>query len=322
MAIKLPILAGLHAATRLAFKMAGYKWELRRSDELELGLWRIKLGRSKKTNPKRFVLVPGFGDSSFSWLAVLAFLRPVLQSKYDEVVLVDFPGFAGFQAKKSAFPSMDLLLLALGDCLDSLQPHTIMGHSLGGWLTSSYAVSCGEGTRATTRKYSGPEMIILADPSGAFGSEEERKVLIDLFRGTGEHGFESIRGKLFTKEPMWFPLVASEAGQFLAAPEISAFLHSIREDHIVQPRLKHIRARVWLLWGEDDALVPSGWHTEWLSALKSSPSDQLLAQAVLIRGAGHSVHIEKPAVVAAAVTQMLLGKTPHDLGKRWWKVVS
>ena len=322
MAIKFPILAGLHATTRFAFKLAGYKWELRRSGELELGLWRIKMGRGKKANPKRFVLVPGFGDSSFSWLAVLALLRPVLQSKYDEVVLVDFPGFAGFQSKKTAFPSMDLLLGALGDCLDSLRPHTIMGHSLGGWLTATYAVNCGEGTRATTRKYSGPEMIILVDPSGAFGSDEERKVFSDLFRGTVESGFETIRCKLFTKEPMWFPLVAREAGEFLGAPEISAFLHSIREDHVVQPRLKHIRARVWLLWGEDDVLVPADWHTTWLSALKTSPTDDLLAQAVLIRGAGHSVHIEKPAVVAAAVTQMLLGKTPHDLGKRWWKVVS
>ena len=322
MAVKLPILAGLHTVTRMAFKAAGYKWELRRSGELELGLWRIKLRSGKKSNPKRFVLVPGFGDSSFSWLAVLGMIRPVLSRKYDEVVLIDFPGYAGFQHTKSAFPTMDLLLSALGDCLDSLKPHTIMAHSLGGWLTASYAASCGEGTRATTRHYRGPEVIILADPSGAFGSDEERKVFGELFLNTVVHGFESIRGKLFTKEPLWFPLVVREAGHFLTLPEISTFLHSVRDDHVVQERLKHIRARVWLLWGEDDILVPSHWHKAWLAALKSAPTDQLLASAVLIRGAGHSVQIEKPAVVAAAVAQMLLGRTPHDLGKRWWKVVS
>src|SRR4051812_5776338 len=79
--------------TRRIFTANGYQWEPRRSGEIKLGYWKKSL-RSKdqrKSYPKRFVLIPGFGDSPLSWYSTISLLTPVLKGRYDEILLFDFP---------------------------------------------------------------------------------------------------------------------------------------------------------------------------------------------------------------------------------------
>jgi len=44
-------------------------------------------------------------------------------------------------------------------------------------------------------------------------------------------------------------------------------------------------------------------------------------RTVLIKGAGHTPQLEKPAVTAGVLAQILLGRMPHERGNRWWRLI-
>jgi pimeloyl-ACP methyl ester carboxylesterase len=127
------LLRPVHAVIEFALKKAGFRWELRRQGDQKIGLWRKALReRPPGARPARLVWIPGFGDTPVSWLSVLGPLMPLLRKRFDEVVLVDFPGYAGFLSREKPFASIDLLIQSLGDVLDSLEPRVVAGQSLGG----------------------------------------------------------------------------------------------------------------------------------------------------------------------------------------------
>jgi pimeloyl-ACP methyl ester carboxylesterase len=315
----------VHWFGRKAFEQAGFEWSVRRSGDQKVGIWRKKIGSArtrKKTQNKRFVLTPGFGDSPISWLLVISMIGPALRrAGFDEIVLLDFPGFNGRLVAEKCIPSLDLLFEAAEDIYDWLEPDTILGHSLGGWLTARYAVDCGAGLRPKTRRnygYEGPSQVVLVAAAGVYESVQVRDSIGAIFAdlvGTG--GFDALRPHLFAKEPLWFGWVADGFSKFALDSGIRQFTESVREDHLVQNRLGDVRAKTWLIWGDRDTLVPTGGVGTWLEGLKSPESS---ATAVLIKGVGHSPQLEKPAVTAAALTQILLGREPHAKGARWWQV--
>jgi pimeloyl-ACP methyl ester carboxylesterase len=318
----------LHWVGRGTFQRAGFQWEVRRSGDLKIGMWRKKLRKEtsasrKGISPKRLVIVPGFGDSPLSWLMVTSVLLPVLRKAgYDELVLLDFPGFNGRLFCEKCFHSMDLMIQVVEDVFDWLQPDTVLGHSLGGWLAARYAADCGRGERPKVQKrhgYTGPGKLLLVAPAGVYESTEVRDFVAQLFRDlVGDVGFAALRPHLFAKEPLWFNLIANEFSSFVRDEDIRHFTESFREDHMLHPLLNRIRAETWFVWGDKDTLVPTGGVKTWLAGLSSVPGG---ARAVLVRGTGHSPQIESPAVTAAILAQILLGKRPHSRGVRWWKLV-
>jgi pimeloyl-ACP methyl ester carboxylesterase len=311
---KVPVMRSLHWAAAHAMRRAGYRWELRRSGELKLGLWRKSL-RSGATAARakavrKLVLIPGFGDTPMSWVGVLALLGPSLKKHYDEVVLVDFPGFSGFLAHEKAFHSMELLKNTLFDVLDSLTPQTLMGHSLGGWLATLYAVECEEGLRPKTQTtghgagYQRPENLILADPSGVFSDEASSNELRDKFRKAleAEGGFDAIREHVFAREPFWIRWVSGQFAEFFRSQEVARFVESFEESHLInEPRLERLRSKVWLIWGEKDTLVPPTSIPVFLRKLNQEHS---LCRAILIKNAGHSPQIETPGALAVVLGQV------------------
>jgi pimeloyl-ACP methyl ester carboxylesterase len=308
--------------SRKLFEGAGYSWEIRRSGDLKLGLWRRKLGsdRSRLAQPRRFVLTPGFADSPSSWQMVIALLSPALRrAGFDEIVLIDFPGFSGRLADEKCYPTMDLLKSAYGDLLDWLEPHTILGHSLGGWLAAGYACACGAGERPKMKRrhgYEGPRQLVLAAPAGVYQSADVHQAVAAIFADVvGEKGFAALRPHLFAKEPLWFGWLAQGFGRFAADPGIRQFTESVREDHLLAHRLGQVRARTWLFWGEHDTLVPTAGWQAWLRGL-SAPGCE--PEAIVLRGIGHSPQLEKPAVTAALISQMLLGHVPESRAIEDW----
>jgi pimeloyl-ACP methyl ester carboxylesterase len=275
---KLPIRWALQFAGKLALGRAGYRLELRRSGELKLGLWRKSWRQAQAQRPRRFVLVPAFGDSLLSWLPVLIALRPILRRHFDEIVIVDFPGGGGFLSHERSFHSMDLLMCATFDVFDSLGPHTILGHSLGGWLAGFYAGQCGGGDRPGRGAGLGfrrPERVMLVDPFGGLGAE-----------------------------PAWFSGLAEDVVQLM---------ESIRPDHQVELHLPKIASDICLLWGENDSLIPAANAHRWVAGLKKREGRSM---GVLVRGAGHSPHLENPGATAAAIGWMLTGRAPNRLMRR------
>lgn len=310
--------AGHWLAARLLARTGG-RWEVRRAGDSGVGLWRIPLGgrreRALGAPSRRLALLPGLGDTPLSWMGVLAINLRALRAAYDEVVLMDFPGYSGFQALQPVFGSMDSCLASVADALDELRPATILGHSLGGWLTAHYATEVASGARPATRRpgWEGPETLILACPSGAFGPNSAGEELRETFARATREGFGAVRPVLFAREPRWFRLLAREFGQFVAREDLARFLDSIEPRHLVQPRLGTIRSRVWLLWGDQDAICPPEWVGHWTTGLGPSA-----AGAITLSGVGHSPHVENPLATAAILGRILRGQTVGpDPGKRW-----
>jgi pimeloyl-ACP methyl ester carboxylesterase len=304
---------------RKAFERSGFTWDLRRSGDLKIGMWRKSLRSrfdGKTASPRRFALIPGFGDSPISWLLVSRLMESGLKrAGFDELILLDYPGFSGRLVDEKCFPSMDLLIDATGDVLDWLEPDTILGHSLGGWLSARYAADCGAELRPAVRKrhgYQGPRNLLLAASAGVYESDEVAITIGEIFVSAfGEQGFSALRPHLFAREPRWFEWVSKDFTKFATDPGIRQFFESIREEHLLRERLGKIRARTWLIWGERDTLVPPGGIPAWIQGLGAA---QGTPHAVLIKNVGHSPQVEKPAVIASAISQILMGHAPRGRG--------
>jgi len=313
---------GLQWVAQGFFKANGYRWETRRSGDLKIGYWRKKLRTQdrKPPYPKRLILLPGFGDSPLSWYAVLALLYPILRNEFDEVILFDFPGYGGVLSKEKAFPSADLMFAATCDALDSLKPHTLVGHSLGGWLAAHFAGLCGKKERPKSNQlsYSGPSSLLLLCPSGIFPDAQTRTEFEGIFRRSQGGGFESLRPYLFSKEPAWFSWIMPFLGDFLKREDIVQFLASFRDDHYLEALVAQIQADVWLIWGEKDTLIPPSCVPTWLQLL---PTKMNQKPAVILKNIGHSPQLESAAITAALIGQILSGRHPHRLGKRWWTLM-
>jgi pimeloyl-ACP methyl ester carboxylesterase len=327
----LPVLKSVHWAAAHAMRRAGYRWELRRSGELKIGLWRKKL---QSGSHRRLVLIPGFGDTPMSWIGVLTLLRSPLKKNYDEIILVDFPGFSGFLSHEKAFHSMELLKNTFFDVLDSLAPKTVMGHSLGGWLATLYAVECEEGLRPKTqtagpgKPYQRPENLILADPSGVFVDEAASNDLRDKFRKAldQEGGFNAIREHVFAREPFWIRWIANHFSDFFRSQEVARFVESFEPSHLIdEVRLEKIQSKVWLIWGEKDTLIPP---TSIPLFLKKLNQQGARCRAILIKNAGHSPQLEAPAALAVVLGQVLTeasgGRAKYfnfPVSQHFWKMV-
>jgi pimeloyl-ACP methyl ester carboxylesterase len=295
--VRVKVLRALHGAAATVYRAQGYKWEEYRFDGYKIGVWRKRtlVGRLRRGKTHRgFVLVPGFGDSSLSWFTTLKILEPLISTLYDEIALLDFPGFSGYLHEEECFHSLDLMLKSGSALLSRLNAHTVLGHSLGGWIASYHA--------AMARKK--PERIILVSPSGVFDSEQSKQQWAKLFGKIRKSGdFADLRPHVFHKEPVWFPLVAREFARFVGNRDIQTFMASVTEDDLVENLLPQLKSDVWFLWGEKDTLVPIQLLEGWTRRLPARVAEK---QCLRLKGIGHTPQLESPAKVAAAVAKILV----------------
>lgn len=303
-----PFISSVHKLALTLLTTAGFTWEVRRLGDSKIGLLRQKFRKS--AHPRRMVFTPGFGDTPLSWASVWLPLRPILSREVDELVWLDFPGFGGFLHDEPAFDSMDEVERCFKEVIDSLKPKVMVGHSMGGWLTSSYV------TRLLPEHQ--PEKLVLIDPSGVIGKPEEYPVWKERFEQIMDGGSEFLRPHVFKNEPFWLKYVEHEFFYFLGTAEIKSFIRSVEPRHLVENRLDQVRAKTWVIWGELDTLIPTELSDEWLKRLTHPDADPRL---VLFAKSGHSPQLEATGSTIAVMTQILLGKSPiENLKLPLWKV--
>jgi pimeloyl-ACP methyl ester carboxylesterase len=306
-----PLIRFSHQAALKIFEGLGFKFEVRHFGESRLGLLRWPIAKpAPGTLPRRLLMVPGFGDTPLSWWTILAGLKPILRRQFDEVVLIDYPGFSGFLHEEAAFDSMDELLRVFREVVDTLKPEVLVGHSLGGWLAADYAI---ERPDAAIRQ------IILVDPGGIVPSEADRVVWRDLFNRALQSGSKHLLPHVFAKAPLLLPFFEEEFFSFLKSDEVRSFVASIEDRHLLNDRVGRIRADSIVLWGDQDTLNPVEWIDHWLGRL---PADRK-KMGILVRGSGHSPQVEKPGILIALFTQIFLGREPKNLALLpLWKVIT
>lgn len=303
-----------HLSVLYFLKKAGFRWEVRNLGGLKLGLLRKTLS-PKTSSPgrrhKRLVVVPGLGDTPLSWLTLFSGGITELREKgFHEIVFVDFPGFSGFLKFSQPFHDFQTLTQAFNDLMDSLHPDVILGHSLGGWLTATYATHCGQGIRPKVtpslhRNYAGPEKIILMNPSGIGFKRDELRNWRKRFYEESSQNFDEFQKHICYRHPLWFKLVKSEMASFFQKKEIQEFIRSIRLRYFLNRDAKNIRASVRLIWGEKDTMTPAQWIYDWLEVLGPTNPD---VRATYIKDCGHSPQFEVTALTRRLILDELVGR--------------
>lgn len=225
-------------------------------------------------------------------------LQADLSRLYSEIVLVEFPGFHGYLFNEPCFASIDSMIGAFVPALDSIQPHTIIGHSLGGGLAAHYAAIRGW-------NYSGEsqlEQVILIAPSGVFVDRDFRAKIENRIMELVENGIECLReiSPSLLEKGNRFNRLLSELMAFASQEEIRQFVRSFRDEHILEPLLPQVRAKVDLVWGARDTLIPPTVIPCWISALK-----QTRARVVRMEGVGHAPQFEAPVRLTSVISRLV-----------------
>jgi pimeloyl-ACP methyl ester carboxylesterase len=336
---RLKVSRGLHLLGSGAYSALGFRWHSFRRGEFQLGYWSLRL--DSKLNSKnrdssltqalrRWVLVPGFGDSALSWLPVITPLLPFLRSHYDEVIALDFPGYLSFLGKEPAASSFELLRGATLDLLWYLNPTVLVGHSMGGWLASRFCLdSLSDRSQLQPKVRSerrSLEALILAAPAGVFADTTEQEAVLERFRRASTRGeSQQVSDVLFAgKTPWWFRFLAEDIKRMLGTREVSTFFDSLQVKDLIDPLSPSLPKNTWLLWGEYDRLIslrnleawlsPDGSQNQLQSTFVEGAEPQKQLRALVLAGVGHSLQLEAPLVTAFAIRRILSEKTQNWAG--------
>jgi len=259
--------------------------EVRRRGEMQWALWRIpfplKVNRARRG---RVLWIPGWGDTPLSWLPLA--VAVTARKGFEELVVLDFPGFHGSLAHSRCITEMDRFFDISCDVARELKPEILVGHSLGGWLSA----------RAAIELETPPEKLVLMAPSGICGGKDERqrwRSEFELFVSSSnatEYG-----NRLFAEAPAWWGRLGSLFVPFLSREDTREFLGSVQEHHFLDEGLRDKLSRlaaceIELLWGEKDQIVPARFAEHWSKSLPHS-------KVTLWQDVGHMPQVETPVRV-------------------------
>lgn len=294
-----------HQVLRQAFERNGFQFEVVNQGDASFHLIRKRYREPVKDSlqaVRRLILVPGFGDTPGSWIPSFVFSRSELSKHFDEVIILDFPGYLGFLSTSSMVPSMAVLLSVMKTVCEANPPTVLAGHSLGGWLAAK-----------TAQELNRPiEHLIVVSPSG-LTPENERQAFGDLIVNSQSVPLADLISRVIHNPKKYHHLLSDDFKTFYAKPEIREFVESVKPDQFVNP-LKQFRAKkVSVVWGENDQFVPAHWLRHWVEHFGA------YTDAYVMKETGHLPQIERPKVFADLFLHAVLGR-PGTEGSGWKKV--
>ena len=293
----------LHRVLRAAFEKNGFHFEEIKQGDATFHLIRKKLREVAPGNEvRRFVLIPGFGDTPASWIPSFGFSRSDLMKNYDELLIADFPGYLGFLSSHSMVPSMAVLLGFLKTVLEANPPTTLVGHSLGGWLAARVAQEMDHTL----------EHLVLIAPSGLI-PEAERQAFADLIVGSQGMSMDQLMEKVIHEPKKYHHLVQEEIMAFYSQSEVREFVMSVTPEQFVDPKVPFHAKKLTVIWGEGDQFVPAHWLRFWVEHF----GDNL--NAYVMKNTGHLVQLERPKVLSDVLMNAILDR-PSAEGSGWKRV--
>lgn len=252
------------------------------------------------------LMVHGLGDEADSWRDLI----PELALDH-RVLAVDLPGFG-----RSAFPAKPLsppfLVSMLLELLDALNVRTVLlvGSSLGGLLCQQIAL-------AHPERASG--LVLLDGTLVATGQSLNPRLMLFMIPGIGEWLYTRLRrdpqAAYDTLQPYYANLdtMSAASREFLfqrvnervwSKRQRRAYFAVLRQLALWTPRLQKglgerlgdCRVPTLVLWGEQDRIIT-------LAAARSLLALQPTARLIVIPGAGHLPHQERPQRVLEAIKQ-------------------
>jgi len=233
------------------------------------------------------LLVHGYGGDRNSWL----FLQEPLAARH-RVYALDLPGH-GTSAKDVGDGSVGVLADAVLGVLDSIGAERahLVGHSLGG------AVAVAAAARDPRRIGS----LTLIAPSG-FGPEINAGYLRGFADAQTRRELKPVVGQLFADESLVTRQVVDDLLAYKRLDGVDEALHTLlgalllpdsdaqRTDAATAVAALGGTVPVTVVWGRDDRVIPAAQAEAVAGAIR-----------VLVAGAGHMPHMERPAAVQAAI---------------------
>jgi pimeloyl-ACP methyl ester carboxylesterase len=218
--------------------------------------------RSARDDRRTLVLVHGVNDHAGSWFLV----APALAKKY-RVIIPDLPGHGESEPKQGPLPislMVQKLAAVIGD-----QRVTLVGNSLGGWLSMLYTLAHPQNVSRLILEASGGLALPLDSPTTAHTRDEAMIIL------------RNVHGPRF--EPQEWVIDA------LLQRAVSSPMLRVTEvaEHLVDARLKDIRVPTAVLWGADDGVVPRAYAEALQQGIAGSTMH-------VIEGAAHIPHLQQP----------------------------
>ena len=241
------------------------------------------------------VLVHGLGSRKEDWMPVLE----ALGQKY-RLLVPDQIGFG-----KSEKPLLDYSVQTYVDFLDEflrqlkVEKVSLVGESLGGWISALYAVELGGGAHLTP-----VEKLVLVDAAGLkqdaaipnlnpSSLASMRGVMESVFYDTSWLNEDALR-KIFTDKLSVHDSYTVRS--FLGNPMIAS--------ERVDDRLGKIKTPALVVWGKQDKLIPIAMGERYAAGIAG-------AKLVSFDKCGHVPPIEKTEEFLAAVTAFLGGAAAH-----------
>ena len=304
---KLPTRNGaVHYALRQIFEQVGFKFEELKQGDARFYLVRKRFREAPQGQSlRRLVIVPGFGDSPASWLPVFTYALRDLEHSFDEVVVLDFPGYLGFLSSQTMVPSMDILLNVTKMMCEVYPPTVLMGHSLGGWLAAKTAQSM-------------PKLmdhLVLVSPSGLIPNLDERDRFGKFILSNQGLGIDQLLRRILHAPKKYHEFLSDDVQKFFSKEEVKEFVNSVGENHFIDQRKPFSAKKLTVIWGENDEFVPSSGMRDWVDFYGT------YLDAYIIKDAGHVPQLERPFVTADVIFHAILGKPYKENDKRLWKKI-
>jgi len=210
------------------------------------------------------VLVHGVNDHAGSWFLV----APTL-ARTHRVIIPDLPGHGESDPREGPLP-ISLMVDRLHAVLRNAGvPITLVGNSLGGWLSMLYALKHPQDVSRLILESAGGLSLPLGSPTTARTRDEALVIL------------RNVHGPRF-EPPEW-------AIDALLQRAISSPMLRVTEipEHLVDGRLGEIHAPTAVIWGADDGVVPRAYA----EALQRGIENATLH---VIEGAAHIPHLQQP----------------------------
>ena len=244
------------------------------------------------TRPAPLILVNGLAEQAESWFANRTPWSRHFDVKVPELLVYDGESLHR-RIDAGGEVTVDYLTDRLEQFLDEFvqrPPYHLVGSSLGGQVTLTYAV----------RNPNKVDKLVLICPSGFYGDEN-----LPMIEGVKRSNYDTLVQSVFHRSHFATPdLIAGIERKFQNRKWKKGILRTLRGTlgHSVAPLLNQVACPALVIWGENDRVLSD-------IAGSARAADQILkARQVVIPKCGHAPQIEKARLVNTLVERFLRGK--------------
>jgi pimeloyl-ACP methyl ester carboxylesterase len=229
---------------------------------------------------KLVLLLHGWGDSAEG----LADLQKTL-AKHFQVVAVDLPGFGGTEAPHSVW-GLDDYAQFVGRFLSKVEfktPHLVVGHSNGGAIA----------IRGLAKGELSADKLVLLSSAGLRGVYKGRVKALRYITKLGKALTMPLPGRI--KDKLRRKVYKTVGSDMLVAENLQETFKKVVTDDVRRDAAQ-LSLPTLLIYGEGDEATPV-WFGQTLHELIPGSALEVLPDA------GHFVHLDRPAEVAAAIQE-------------------